>query len=67
MCRPCNKGIDVTQMCGSALRSQAKGKRHKKQEKVMSRTFVNFFVKGETKIKPQLNTFALKRVHCDII
>ena len=50
-CRPCNKDISVAQMGESALLSQAKGEWHKKQEKLMSRTFVNFFVEGETKVK----------------
>ena len=40
----------------SALRSQVKGEGHKKQEKVMSQTFVKFFVKGETKVKKETAT-----------
>ena len=48
----------------SALRSQALGEAHKKQEKVMSWSFVNFSqVKTETATTPQLNTFGFKRVH----
>ena len=52
----------------SALRSQGQGEGHKKQEKAVSRTFVKFSqVKTETATTPQLNTFGLKRIHCDII
>ena len=52
----------------TALRSQAQGEGHKKQEKAISRTFVNFpQVKTETATTPQLNTFGFKRIHCDII
>ena len=53
-------------MGNSALRSQAQREACKKQEKVMSRTFVNFSqVKTETATTPQLKTFGFKRVHCD--
>ena len=55
-CQPCNKSIDVAQMGESALPSQAKGEGHKKQENVMSQTFVNFFVKGETEVKTETAT-----------
>ena len=46
----------------SSLWSQAQGEGHKKQEKVMSRTFVNFS-QVKTELQPQLNTFGFKRVH----
>ena len=42
-----------TQMVESSLWSQAQGERHKKQEKVMSRTFVNF-----TQVKTEIATTA---------
>ena len=64
-CQPCNKLS--TQMGESALRSLGQGEGHKKQEKVMSRTYVNLSqVKRETAMTPQLITFGSKRVHCDI-
>ena len=47
----------------SALWSQAQGEGHKKQEKVISWSFINF----SQKLQPQLNTFGFKRVHFDII
>ena len=47
----------------SALRSQVQGAGHKKQEKAMPRTFVNFSqVKTETATTPQLNTFGFNRI-----
>ena len=48
----------------SALQWQPQGEGHKKQEKTMSRTFVNFSqVKTEGATTPQLNTFGFKRIH----
>ena len=46
----------------SSLWSQAQGEGHKKQEKVMSRTFVKSH-RLKQKLQPQLNTFGFKRVH----
>ena len=43
--------LQTPQMGESALRSHTKGEGHQKQEKSMSRAFVNFFVKQEIKVK----------------
>ena len=51
------------QMGESALQTQVQGAGHKKQEKAMLRTFVNFSqVKTETATTPQLNTFGFNRI-----
>ena len=58
-CWACRKEIDIVKMGESALRSHAKAESHKNNEKSMSVSFVNWFIKEESKqVTPPTSSFA---------